>query len=464
VKTARALGLGDVLLAGGVPGPERRAPRLSARYRRLRPSLVRLLARVDADAIDREDRVPAATVSALRRLGAFRLILPRAFGGLGLSHVDAHDAFALIAERSAGLAMWVTTHQALGAAALVAAAGTAEQRAALLPRMAAGELGALALTEEGAGTDVALIATRARPAPGGYRLSGRKLWITNAPVARWIAVVARAPGGLTVFIVDARAKGVRVERRCRFLGLRGMENGVVRLTNVFVPEGRRLGAEGDGLRQGLSAVNAGRLTVAARALGIARACRDAARAWTKTRRRRGRPLSAEPAVAARLTRVDALVARLEAVSARAASWADAGKVGRTESALAKLYSAAAVWEAADSVVQLRGGRGYETADSQRARGESPVPAERWLRDARGLRLIEGTDDALRWAVASRGLELARAGVREPRAKGPFASRAGALAAEFRALARVCGKEIPARALELADEAARLLADSCATRV
>ncbi len=451
-NTRGDLGRGDLLLAGSVSkGRNWRPPRLSREYRSLLPQLEKILARVDGDAIDRDDRVPARLVGELRRIGAFRLILPRAFGGLGLSHADYHDAVARIAARSMGLAMWLTTHQSLGAAALVAAAGTAQQRAELLPRLASRDLSALAATEEGAGTDPSLAAATARPARGGaYVIDGKKLWVSNGPVARWIATLARAPGGLALFVVDARARGVRVERRCRFLGLRGLENGVVTFSRIVVPAARRLGAEGDGLRLLLAATNAGRLTIVPRALGLARECRRAARDWARRRRQRGRPLAAEPAVAARLSRLDALVADLERLSARTAEWADAGSVARTDSALAKLFATAAAWEAADSVVQLRGGRGYETAASQRGRGETPVPAERWLRDARGLRLIEGTDDALRWAVARRGLELARA-ARAPRGRG-------SLAAEFRALACGAGEEIPARALELADQAARLFSE------
>jgi len=457
----RGAGFADALLAGAVRGDWlRSAPRPpSAAARRLEARLARLLARVDGDAIDREDRAPASAISGLERLGVFRMSLPRAHGGLGLSRTDCHRLVARVAAKSAGLSMWVTTHSM--AAALIERAAAADLRAKILPRLAAGELAALALAEEGAGTDATLIAARARPARGGWRLDGRKLWITNAPVARWLVVIARAPGGLTAFLVDARSRGASVERRCRFLGLRGMENGVLRLRGAFVPSGARLGAEGDGLRLGLAALSAGRLTVAARALGLARECRAAARAWTARRRQRGRPLAAEPAVAARLARLDALVARLDAVSARAARWADEDRDLRGESPLVKLFAASAAWEAADLALQLRGARGYETADSQRARGEEPVPAERWLRDARGLRLIEGTDDALRWAVARRGLELARAGARAPRGPGVLGARAAALAAEFRALARGRSAEIPARALELADEAARILADACA---
>lgn len=402
--TARP-GLADALLMGKPPRVDRIRPAAPSReLRRLLPGLERALARVDGDAIDREDRVPPATVAALKRLGVFRLRVPRAHGGLGLSHADYHRVVALVAARSAGLAMRVTT-QSL-AVELLALGGTAEQRADLLPRLAAGELSALAVTEAEAGTDPSALSATARPVRGGYRVDGAKLWITNAPVARWIVVLARAPGGVSAFVVDARSPGFSVERRCRFLGLRGMDNGVLRLRGVFVPAARRVGAEGDGLRLALGAMNAGRLSVAARASGLVDESLRIAREWTARRRVQGRPLARNASVAARLARLEALAAGVAGVSARAAAEADAGRAGRWESALAKLFAAAAAWEAADLALQLRGGRGYETADSQRARGERPEPVERLLRDARGLRLIEGSDDALRGALARRRRELA----------------------------------------------------------
>lgn len=457
----RVVSPGDAILAGGLPRrTQRRAPPTPGlAVRRLLSRLDAELARVDADKIDREDRVPPVVLARLERLGVLRLNLPRAYGGLGLDRADYHRILARISARSLALAMIVTTHQSLGAAALVAAFGGPEQKAQLLPRMAAGELSALAASEALSGADPALAATTARRVRGGWRLDGRKLWVSNAVDARWLAVLARAPDGPTLFIIDARTRGVSVERRCRFLGLRGLGNGVLRLRGVIISDAGRVGADGDGARLLLALLGEGRLTVLPRALGLTRAVRDAARAWMRTRRRRGRALAQEPAVAARLNRLDALVARLESLDAAAAAWSRGGSVGRTESALAKLYAAAAAWEAADTALQLRGARGYETADSQRARGETAVPAERWLRDARGLRLVEGSDDLLRWAVARRGLELARAGARAPRAAGALGRRAAALAAEFRALGRARGEAVPARALELADEAARILAES-----
>ncbi|MBI3566022.1 MAG: acyl-CoA dehydrogenase family protein, partial [Elusimicrobia bacterium] len=267
MKNARApLGFGDALLAGK-PRRALRGPLPPPPSRAARAALKRLdgvLARVDGDAIDRDDRVPPRVVAALRRAGAFGLRLPRAHGGAGLTHAEYHLAVEKVAAKSLGLAMWVTTHQSLGAPGLLARAGTAAQRAELLPRLAAGELSAFALTEAGAGTDPSLIAAAARRVRGGWRLDGRKLWVTNGPVARWVVVIARAPAGPTAFLADARSRGFAVERRCRFLGLRGMENGVLRLRGVVVPDARRLGAEGDGLRLGLAALNAGRLSVVPR--------------------------------------------------------------------------------------------------------------------------------------------------------------------------------------------------------
>jgi alkylation response protein AidB-like acyl-CoA dehydrogenase len=437
VKTtgARPSGFGDALLTGTIRREllSARLPAPGPALRALLPRLERLLAGVDGDAIDRDDRVPPRVIAGLKRLGVFRLRLPRAHGGLGCTHSDYHRVVEKIASKSAGLSMWVTTHQSLGAPGLLAVAGTAEQRAELLPRLAAGELSALAMTEEGAGTDPSLIATTARPVRGGYRLDGRKIWVTNGPVARWVVVLAKAPGGIACFVVDARSRGFSVERRGRFLGLRGMENGVLRLRGTFVPVSRRIGAEGDGLRLALTALNEGRLSVVPRALGITRECLRIARAWTAQRRQHGRRLSANPSVAERLERLETVVVQLAAVSARVAAWADEGRDLRTESALAKLFAASAAWEAADIALQLRGGRGYETADSQRARGERPEPAERLLRDARGLRVIEGTDDALRGALARRGLELGWGGT------------------------------LNARAYVRADEAVRRFGEACVTR-
>jgi alkylation response protein AidB-like acyl-CoA dehydrogenase len=158
-------------------------------------------------------------------------------------------------------------------------------------------------------------------------------------------------------------------------------------------------------------MNVGRLSVAARALGLARECLAVSERWTRSRR----GLSKNASVAERLARLRELAARLSAASAKTAALADSGADVRRESALAKLFAASAAFEAADVALQLRGGRGYETAASQRAGGERPEPVERFLRDARGLRLIEGADDSLRAALARRIMASERRGAGEPTA-------------------------------------------------
>ena len=431
----------DAILRGEIPEKTRA-------LRAAPPAAVRrLIQTIDGDRVDREGKIPGDVIARFRRAGAFGWSLPGRHGGGGWSRADYHAAIAAVAERSLALAMRLTTHQSLGAAALVAAFGSEAQKAELLPRMAAGEETALAVSEEGPGADPAAATARARRVGGHYEVSGRKMWVSNALSARWLAVLAQAPSGPTMLVVDARAPGVSL-RPIEFMGLRGLGNALVILERVRVPPSRLVGAEGEGARLALALVGQGRLTVVPRALGLARAARSHALDWT-----RERGIAREPAVAARLEEMGKIVARLSALDAAVA----AGLAGRSDSAAAKLYAGRAAWEAADALVQLRGSRGYETPASQRARGESPVPAERLLRDARGLRLAEGAEDLMRAFLARRGLELARAGVRAKTSAGPLGERAAALADEFARLSR--GRAASARALELADQAAEILAEA-----
>ena len=431
----------DMILRGTIPAKTRARPAAP-------PAAASRLARaVDGERIDRDGKIPDDLIARLRREGAFGWNLPRRHGGGGLGPPRYHAAIAAVAERSLALAMRLTTHQSLGAAALVCAFGTEAQKAELLTRMAAGEETALAVSEEGPGADPAAATARARRDGGDYVLTGRKMWVSGALSARWLAVLAQAPGGPAMFVVDARAPGIRLEP-IAFMGLRGLGNALVIFDRARVPSSRRVGAEGSGARLALAVVGRGRLTIVARALGLARAAKSHAEAWT-----RERGISRRPAISARLARISRIVARLAALDAAAA----AGLSGRADSAAAKLYAGRAAWEAADALVQLRGSRGYETAASQRARGELPVPAERLLRDARGLRLAEGAEDLMRAFLARRGLELARATRRGKKSPGPLGERAAALAEGFERLSR--GRGVWPRALELADEAVEILAEA-----
>ncbi|MFD0395760.1 acyl-CoA dehydrogenase family protein [Streptomyces nogalater] len=226
--------------------------------RRLEPAEERFLARlrdfcekeVDSAAIEREDRVPDEVVEGLKDIGALAIRLPRRYGGLGLSTHCYLRALMLTSTTHPALSELLAAHQAIGLVQPLLLSGTEAQKRAFLPRCVR-EISAFALTEAGIGNDPFRMRTTAVYDPGSdtYVLDGVKTWTTNGVVADLLVVMAVVPareggeGGMTAFVVEADAPGVTVERRNSFLGLRGLENGCIRLHRVVVPAGHRIGAE-----------------------------------------------------------------------------------------------------------------------------------------------------------------------------------------------------------------------------
>ncbi|WP_240796518.1 acyl-CoA dehydrogenase family protein [Streptomyces sp. RFCAC02] len=351
---------------------------------------------VDPAAIERDARVPARTLRGLADLGAFGMRIDPEYGGLGLGHVTCNRALAVIGSVSPALAAVLTAHVSTGVPQALAVAGTAEQRAAFLPRCARGALSAFLLTEPDAGSDPSRLATTAVPDGDGYVLDGVKLWTVNAAAAELLLVVATVPGaGPAAFVVEAGARGVAVEDTTGFLGLRGSGTGTVRLRGVRVPAAHRVGAEGDGLRIAFSVLTTGRLAVPALCVGAGKWCLRIAREWSGSRRQGGHVIVRHEAVAGRVAFIAATAFALDAVVELTAELADEGRCDlRAESALAKLLGGELAWRMADELVQLRGGRGLETAASLTARGERGIPAEQFLRDLRAARVAGGTTEIM----------------------------------------------------------------------
>jgi alkylation response protein AidB-like acyl-CoA dehydrogenase len=394
---------------------------------------------IDADVIERDAQIPDKVILGLTELGALGMKIETGYGGLGLSQVYYNKALALVCSVHPALGALLSAHQSIGVPQPISMFGNPQQKQTWLPRCTR-EISAFLLTEPDVGSDPARLHATATPDGGDYVLDGVKLWTTNGVIAELMVVMAKVPkgedhpGGITAFVVEADTPGIVVENRNAFMGLRGIENGLTRFTNVRVPAANRIGQEGDGLRIALSTLNVGRLSLPATCSGAAKWCLKIAREWSRERVQWGRPVGEHDAVAGKVAFIAATAYGLEAMVELASELADAGHADiRIESALAKLYGSEMTWLIADELVQIRGGRGFETAESQAARGERGVPAERVLRDQRINRIFEGSTEIMHLLIAREAVDvhLTVAGdIIDPQADMRRKARAAANAGRF----------------------------------
>ncbi|MBX6356415.1 MAG: acyl-CoA dehydrogenase family protein [Micromonosporaceae bacterium] len=397
---------------------------------------------IDGEQIERDARIPDEVFHGLAGLGAFGMKIDEKYGGLGLSNLYYCRALMLIGSANPAISALLSAHQSIGVPQPLKLFGTPEQKQRYLPRLAAGEVSAFLLTEPDVGSDPARLRTTAVPTEDGkgYRLNGLKLWATNGTVATLLVVMAKVPrsdghrGGITAFVVDGDAPGVTVERRNSFLGLRGLENSLTRFEDVYVPAEDVIGSEGQGLKIALTTLNTGRLSLPAMCVGAGKWALNVARQWASERVQWGRPVGEHEAVAKKIAYIAASTYGMESMLDLCCLLADDDRNDiRIEAALVKLYASEMAYKLMDELVQLRGGRGYESAQSLAARGERPVPAEQILRDLRINRIFEGSTEIMHLFIAREAVDahLSVAGdIIDPEAGLGRKARAGARAGAF----------------------------------
>jgi alkylation response protein AidB-like acyl-CoA dehydrogenase len=347
--------------------------------------------------LDRDDRVPFETLEKLSDLGFMGLCVPEEYGGAGSDFLSYCLLIEEISRADAGAGVTLAVHTSAGTLPIVMY-GSEDQKTRWVPDLAQGnKIGSFALTEPTTGSDAAAIKTTAERVDGGYRISGHKQWVTNGRVAGAMIVFARAPEGVTAFVVSMDAEGISFGKHARKMGVISATTDDVLLDNVFIPEEDRLLPEGKGLSVALGTLDFGRIGIAAQALGIAEAAFRYASDYAAERTTFGRPIAEHQAIAFKLADMQTKIRSARLLTHEAAWMKDQGMRVTEVGARAKLYTSQVANEVTYEAVQVLGGYGYM----------KDHPVERHYRDARVTEIYEGTSEIQR-LVISRGILKERA--------------------------------------------------------
>lgn len=343
---------------------------------------------------DEAQHFPVELVPRLAALGLMGIQIPEAYGGAGLSSVDYCVCLEELARVDPSVCLSVAAHNGLATAHL-AMVGTEAQKQKYLVPLARGEkLSAWGLTEATAGSDAAAMRTTASREGDGWILNGSKQFITHGRSGDLIVVMAvtnraKTARGISAFIVERGTPGFRAGKKENKLGMRASETSEVIFDGCRVPAEQMLGAEGQGFVNALQVLDAGRIGIAALAVGLAQGAYDAARDYAFARTQFGRPIGTFQSIRAKLVENSLRIEAARLLTYRAAALKDAGRRTTLEAAVAKLYSSEIAVRAAEDGVQIHGGYGFV----------KDYPAEKFFRDVKLTTIGEGTSEIQRLVIA-----------------------------------------------------------------
>jgi butyryl-CoA dehydrogenase len=346
--------------------------------------------------LDEEAEYPGSLVAQLADLGLMGVAIPPEYGGSGMDYVSYVLAMEEISAACAGTGVIMSVNNSLVCDPLLKF-GTEEQKREILTPLASGKLlGCFGLTEPGSGSDAGALRTTARKEGDGYVLNGEKNFITNAPQADWSIIFAtqdkeKKHRGVTALLVPLKGfKGVTVGPKEKKLGIRASWSSSIVMEDAVIPAKWRLGKEGDGFKVAMTTLDAGRIGIAAQALGIARAALEACLAYGKERKTFGKPIVEHQAIAFMLADMSTELDAARLLTLHAAWMKDSGQRHTVESSMAKLYAAEAAMKITTKAIQIHGGYGYL----------KDYPVERHFRDAKITEIYEGTSEIQRLVIAA----------------------------------------------------------------
>lgn len=348
-----------------------------------------------AHIVDKTGRIPSEIIDKAVEINLLGIPFPTTFGGRGVGYVGLAIAIEEIARVCASTALVIASHIALATEAISLFGSPRQKEDYLVPLVQGKYLGAFAVTETGAGSDMSAIATHATQSGNSWVINGEKNFITNADRAGLVVVSAitensgRAKERLSLLVVPSGIPGFTIGSRYDKLGMRGVSTVEIFFDNCQIPLENLLGTRGNGYFQAIQVLNRGRIAIAALSIGIARACLESSLSYARKRKQFGQPLSKFQAIRFKLADMATQLELARLMTYKAAWLVDNNKPHRKEAAMAKVFASEIAVQAANQAIQIHGGAAYTT----------DYPQERFLRDAKLMEIAEGTSEILRITIA-----------------------------------------------------------------